>query len=309
MSKSWKIFAMVMVCLLVGVGGGVFLRQNQGMIFGERVVIRVGNVKAEMDYDLAAAIDYLAYKMEQNGATVLGITYSGELYPERFDEADVNVYVRGYIPFYDVRLDENSKNIYYMHRVQGFHKEELRGFDKYLFSQREVLSQMEKEVAAAYLEGGAVPHSRLEPSYEYDILYIFEEDKNGFYHFISSQFKAKVLSGMEFAALTNEEKETVLSKAKLVVYNMMVSEENDVADYDDEYVAYAVYDIMSYGRPLVTNRRQGLEERFSGTMWLYNNDFNSQAMAVMQALSLADTVRENAAAAARKQLLGEGSYK
>lgn len=292
-----KAAVLLLFGLCIGFLGHIAVeRQNE-----RTVAIRVGNVRAETDYDLWAAINYLSYQLERSGYKVLGTAYGGELYPEEFNRAGINVFVRGFLPFFDVRRNEAGKNLFYIHRADAFFKEELRRYDTYLFSIDKFYNKMKQDVAAVFFWGGGVPHERLEPQYEYDVLYIYEDDQGDFSGFLKNSLDAKTYGAVSFALLSSKEREDLFKRARVVLYNMMPEDED--ADFDENYVPYAVYDIMSYGRPLVTNRRLGLVNDFIGKVWLYGDGFESRVSALQDALGLTDDVRENIAGAARKKLL------
>ena len=299
MRKAGRLYLLLALMLLVGAGGGVALRLFSNWRISQTAVIRVGNERTMVDYDLQAAVNYLVYRLEQDGYTVVGTAYSGEMYPPKLNFAGLNVFVRGFLPFYDVRLNENGQNWFYLHRSGPFFKEELRHYDLYLFSQKNFYDEVKDKLAAVYWEGRAVPHKRLEPQYEYDVLYIFEDDKDGFEQMLKNSLKAKTYGAMAFAALSEAERETALKQARVVMYQMMPEKD---ADYDVFYVPYAVYDIMSYGRPVVTNRRQKLEQNFSGKVWFYDDETESKVRALQEVLRLTDEEREQLAMIAREEL-------
>lgn len=283
------------MALFIGWTGGYVTADGMGLKTDSRLVaFRIGNQRDVIDYDMLAAIRFLEYKFRQEGYKIAGYAYAGDMYPKELDAAGVNVFVRGFPNFYDLRMNPNSRNIYYMHRFAQFYAEELRNFDYYLSSQKKVLDAVDGRVRVDLLPGGFVPHERLIPgTYAYDVLYIYEFYNPVYDAFIRRYNNPKTYSGARFAALSDEEREEELKKAKLVVYEM-----GPVGEDDEIYVPYAAYDIISYGRPLLTNRKPNLDWYFGGDVWLFD-DVESMALATNQALNTADGIRERKAADAR----------
>lgn len=301
MKKGGKYLIFVLIALAAGFAVGAALRYLSNRQNAKTAAFRIGNEREMADYDLQAAVNYLAYRLEQEGYSVAGMAYGGEMYPPEFNSVGVNVFVRGFLPFYDARLNEKGKNVFYLHRAGDFYEEEMRHYDLYLLSQQRIYEQVKHKLPAELFSGGAVPHKRLEPQYENDVLYIFEDDSDNFSGLLKNSVKAETYGGMVFAALTEAEREAAFKRARVVMYHLMPEKAD--ADYDSHYVPYAAYDIISYGRPLVTNRRAGLEKDFAGKVWLYDSSSDSRIRALQEVLNLADEVREQLAGAAREKLL------
>lgn len=279
----------------IGVFGGYLLKPNGG------VVIRVGQRQNDVDYDLNSALDFLVYQLEKGGMKVAGRTYSGELYPEKFNEAAINIFVRGFKPFFDVRMGDEATDVFYVHRTPSFYREEMRHFDYYLTSQKSVFDTEKRNLPISYFGGGAVEHERLEPNYQTDILYIYEEENFELRDALLKRYAVKEYSGIEFMQLTQAEREKALMSARVVVYEML-SLQSSMADSDETYVPYAVYDIISYGRPLLTNYRAKLEEVFAGNVWLVSESLEQQYEQLDNVLKMSEEQREEKAGQAREQL-------
>ncbi len=301
MVKGGKVLFWVILAAALGFCIGLAGRFGMKLRDAKTAVIRVGNARTEVDYDLLAALNYMADHLEQAGYRVLGTAYNGEMYPEKFNQAGVNVFVRGFLPLYDVRMNDKAQNWFYLHRAGDFYEEEMRGYGLYLFSQREIYDEVRTELPAKLFESGAVWHKRLKPQYENDVLYIYEDDSNNFAGLLKQNLKAETYGAVQFAEMTSEEREAAFARARVVVYTMMPDGED--ADFDKYYVPFAVYDIMSYGRPLVTNRRAGLERDYAGKVWLYDDSMESFISALQAAFGIADGQREQLAAEAREKLL------
>jgi len=262
------------------------------------VVLRVSNSKKDVDYDLGAAMRYLEAEFKKAGFKVLGETYTGDLYNKKFDAAGINVYVRGYPPFYDLRMRMPGINIYYLHRFSYFYKEELRNFQYYLSSQKNIWAAMQGTLDVEILENGFLEHERLEPEKEYesDVVYIYEYYNEAYGAFLKYYMKALIYSGAAFERLGEERRKKVMKNTKLVVYDAGFSDKDD-----NNYVPYAVLDIISYGRPLLTNRRFPLELFMDKNVYLFN-DTETMMYQTHLALQESNEVREEKAKKARERL-------
>ena len=290
--------AVIVLAALIGFGAGTLAgKGREAPVDRKTVAFRIGAQKNVIDYDMLAAADYLDYLFRRAGYEVIGRSYAGDLYPERLDGAGVNVFVRGFVSFFDLRMNERSQNVYYMHRFSEFFEEELRGYGYCLSSQKRAQEAGNGTCPVMFLPGGFVPHERLEPDeYAYDVLYIYEYYDPDYDAFIQRYARPKVYGGAGFAKLSAEERAEELRKARLVVYDM-----SDAVQDDAGYVPYAAYDIISYGRPLLTDRKTRLEAETGGNAWLFGNPEEMKRLTA-EALNLPDGIREQKGAAARELL-------
>ncbi len=301
LSSIWRRVPKIAVIILATCFGfctGVqFGKGREIPIDPEVVAFRIGAQKRVVDYDMLAATDYLAYLFRRVGYKVPDYAYAGDLYPERLDGAGVNVFVRGFESFFDLRMNERSQNIYYMHRFSNFFEEELRGYDYCLSSQKRALKAGNGATSVTFQAGGFVPHERLEPNeYAYDVLYIYEYYDPDYDAFIQRYTRPKIYSGATFAGLSVKERAEELRKARLVVYDM-----SDAVQDDADYVPYAAYDIISYGRPLLTDHKTRLYNETDGNVWLAGNQDDMKRLTA-QALELTDDEREQRGAVARQRM-------
>lgn len=295
--RRLKLWVAALILAAGFITGFVLGNGRKSSIDDDLAVFRIGVEQKHIDYDLWAAIRFLEYLFREAGYKVGDYVYIGNLYPKWTDKAGVNVFIRGFVQFFDLRMNPQSRNVFYMHRFSEFYVEELRNYDGCLSSQKKSIEEAKKkgEVAADYLPGGAVPHPHLKPEggYEYDVLYIYEEYWPDYDAFIQRFHQPKIYSGQRFASISDSVREAELRKAKLVVYGM-----NAPGHDDEDYVPYAAYDIISYGRPLLTNRKTPLTEKFGGLVWQFDG-LEEMKSATVGALSVADDVRERQAGEAR----------
>lgn len=297
--RLWRVkLLFVLLFLVIGFGIGTYFTSSAKLFQNDKsVAIRVGTSQEHVDYDLLSAINFLKYALERNGYKVAGLTYSGNLYPKDLDNVGINVFVRGFAQFYDLRMHPEKIDIFYIHRNIDLYAEEFQNFDFYLFSQQKIMDISADKLDANFMPFGFVPHEILSPqSYDYDVLYIYEYYNPIYGSYMQHNHSIKIYSGSAFAALSEQERVDELKKAKVVVYEM-----GKIGRDDETYVPYAVFDIISYGRPLVTNRKFLLNTYFRNNTWLFD-DNESMILATNQALNSADAVREKKAARARTVL-------
>lgn len=243
-----------LICGIIGLGiiCGVGFRQWQR---AKTVAFRLSTPVAQADYDLIASINYLAYKFKQNGYRVLPWFEGGNFYFNESDEAGINVFIRGFSLFYDTRMNSKAIDVYYLPRVTSIYLEELRNYDYYLSSQKGLVTAMGNPQNMRYMGSGAVFHKLLKPDYKYDVLYIYEQKNEAYAQFLNSHYQTKIYGGFAFAKLDEKQRKKELESARLVVYEAG----NNPLD-DADYVPFAVYDIISYGRPILTNFNPHLEK-------------------------------------------------
>ena len=193
-------------CLfLIGLGCGAGVRR---FCDNRTVAIRVGQPKTLVDYDLMSSVNFISYHLEKQGYNVMGVSYAGDLYPASLNRAKHNIFVRAFEPFYDVRLRQDKKNIFYVERFVRQYAEEFVGYDEYLTSQKHIQHVMAPQVKIHYLPSGAVPHPLLKLDYQYDVLYIFETLNNSYADFLEYYIKnVKIYGGATFANLSDKERE------------------------------------------------------------------------------------------------------
>ena len=279
-----------LISYLITSAGGYKYSEN-------KAAFRLSIPQEIVDYDLQCALNYLKYQLNQNGIEVIGTSYYENLYPADLNTAGINFFIRGFHPFYDVRAAKNAIHINYVHRAVISYISEFQNYDLNLTSQKKFKDNLaSQKVKAQLFPVGYVKHEALLPNYAYDVLYIYEYNNSVFRSFIDNYKKSKSYGGAEFARLSTAEQKAELRKAKVVVYEM-----GPVGDDDADYVPYAVYDIISYGRPLITNRKQNLTDYFKNEVDLFTT-MEEMLIKTHNCLNLDDAVRENKAKIARDKL-------
>ena len=282
----------VLVSVILIIAVGVYLGEQKK----ELVAFRVGVEEKYVDHDLDMALNVLKDKFEKAGYRVGKITFSGNLYPKELDGAKINVFVRGFLPFYDKRFIDDAVNVFYIHRADMLVKQEFDRFDYYLSSQNSTLKKFKNKDVIDYFAVDNIEREHLVGGeYNCDVLYVYEYVSRLYKQFLQASPKNKIISGSSFYLLSEEERKSLLKGCKVVVYGKGV-----YGIDDDEYIPYALYDIMSYGRPIVTNYNEKLKELYDGIV-MFEDEYDMVG-ATIKALEMSDEEREKKALEYKKIL-------
>lgn len=267
------------------------------------VAIRVSVSLDKLDYDILAMLNVLEFGLEQEGKSVRGVAYKDDLYPLELDNVGTNVYVRSETVFFDKRFEKDERNVLLMHRFNNIFKEELVGFDDYLVTQKNAVNvDIARNNDTSFLEAGYVRHNILKGKYKLNVLYIYEVINNYFKAFLDSVGKGLSISGCDFAKLSLDERERLLSEAKVVVYEL-----GKYAKDDEDYISFAVYDIISYGRPLITNFKANLRDKFKMDIKTFK-DNDELIENTVNLLNMSNSARDGMALRAREVLYTQEPY-
>ena len=287
-------YIILVISFILGLAVGKFYQQYR---FNHSVAIRISSPEHEIDYDLKQAINFLSYQFEKEGFYIAGISDANDLYPARLDKAKINLFVRGFTPFYDVRAPKDRINIFYVERTDKQYNEEYTGYDAYWTNQHIIKEKLSPKLKVHYFQSGAKPRPLLTANDEYDVLYISEAYNPYYTQFLRAKYpNSKIYGSTDFGNLPLTDQQHELSKAKLVVYEMLPNSADD-----KDFVPFAVYDIIAYGRPCLTNFKAPLAQQFDNNVFMFRNDAELEKQ-TEHLLTMPDKVREQKAQTARKSL-------
>ena len=265
-----KIKVALILCgiLLLGLIVGYVWAVNTGKVLdNKKVAFRVELKKEDVDYDMKAMLSYLKCRYEKDGFKVADFAYAGDLYPKRLDNAGINVFVRGLAISLDKRINEDAYNIYLTSKFVGGHIEEFRNFDEYMTVQKGLMEAGKSAgLEMTYLEQGVCDIKKIDRNKATNIVYIFERNSAELSGVVSNFSNLEKYNAIEFAKLSEEEKEEVFKRAKVVIYIV----ENDFI-MDGHYLGFAIYDVLSYGVPVITNRQSSVYG-VDGLYYFYNKE-------------------------------------
>lgn len=294
MLNKKHLYTILFIIFILAIAAGKFYQQYR---LNHSVAIRIGMPENELDYDLKQSINFISYQIEKQGYNVVGKSYAGNLYPPHLNQAKINIFVRGFTPFYDVRISKDKTNIFYVERPTKLYQEEFVGYDAYWISQAILKKKLSSILNTLYIPSNAQPRPLLNLNEEYDILYIYEAYNPQYTQFLKEKYpKHKIYGGTDFGNLPFLEQHQELSKAKLVVYEMLQDSHEDI-----DFIPFAVYDIIAYGRPCLTNFKPSLTQKFGSNIYLFNTP-QEQAEKTFQILNMPNHIREQKAKDARASL-------
>lgn len=272
-----------------------FMAQKVTGLKQKNVAIRINLRKQLVDYNMFSAIEYLKFHYIKKGYKVHTL-FGGNLYNPVADAAEINVFIRGNGPFLDARINKDAKNLYFVLNSEHIFPEELNNFDEYLVNSNEFLSGLKVfKTDDIKLLFGSAYHELLAPEYEYDVLFISDSPNSKSTQYINLQYKFKAYTGTDFAQLSDKEKENELCHARLVIYeaNPYTFENN---------VGYAVLNIISYGRPVLTDYSQILKSTFKDDVETFES-FKEMSEKIDMLLNEDTSVLEEKAKRARLKLI------
>lgn len=265
-----------------------YLKQKITKWGKKKAAIRINLRRKLADYNMYAAIEYFKDKLYKKGYET-DILFGGELYNFVADDADINVFIRGNGPFLDARMNNKAKNLFFTLKSELVFPEEFNNYDGYLVNSQEFLEGLKAiKNNSAKLVFGSAMHEELTTFDEYDILFISDTDKIDVSNYINNNYSFKAYTGMEFVELNRQERENLLAQARLVVYmpNPYTFNNN---------IPYAVLDIVSYGRPVLTAYTKILYKTFGNSIEMYNtvNEMKTKTAELLSqnALTLKDKAK------------------
>jgi len=251
-----KIVLCIVVLMMSGVSflGGKYLKETrQFRVDDKKVAIRVEKRKNEINYSLGMILEFLECKLEKNGFKVYEPSFLGDLYPERLNDAGVNIFVRGKSVSLDKRYVDEAHNIYLVDEFNRGNFEELRNFDEYISTNPWLIKGAEhKGLKVQFLEYEPCGKKPKFKNKGKDIVYIYEGNNANIADRLYRDLGAKSYTSMKFYEMGKKKREEVFRDARVVVYDCL--EEVDI--YGGSYW-YALEDILSYGRKAVFNRNCG----------------------------------------------------
>lgn len=261
----------------------------------KNVTFRINLRKQDVDFNMYSAVDYLKQRFVEKGYEV-NVLFGGNLYNPVADKADINVFIRGNSPFLDARINKKAKNLYFVLNPEQMFQVELNNFDKYLVNSHEFSMHLKAlHYDNVKLVFGSASHDLLKPSDEYDVLLISDADDTSLAQNLDADYTLKAYTGKDFVKLGSKKAEEELAKARLVIY-----EPNPFTFHNN--VPYAVLNIVSYGRPVLTYYAKIIEDYFGDDIETFKDIYEMREK--IDKLLYEDALkREERAQKARQKLL------
>ncbi len=247
--RAFLFICLVLFIIILGYYGGKKYKEKLGFRYDDnKVAIRVEVPKDDIDYDLQASLNILKCKYEREGKKVY-FSYAGDMYPKELNNAKTNVFVRGYAPGVDKRVARGAHNVYFVHRFEQGYMEEFRNFDEYIATNVSFVEASNMfGISMSYLEPITCIKEKVLSKDSNGILYIYENYNKDFIFSIKKIGNVRIFDSNSYNSLNDEEKLKELQKAKVVVFDKIKDKKADATG-----VAYAVYELLGYGKDVITN--------------------------------------------------------
>ncbi len=192
--KAMKIILSVLTGILLILIIGLFAFKG-GVTKADlnKIALRIGELRQYRTMNRADMNTMMEKAFSRLGYNVVSST-EDNLYPSVSEDAGVNVYVRGYNKFTELRPNKKAVNILYIRDFDSLYPEELDAFDGIATSSHDFYNYvMSSGYAAAYIPeftDPAVFYPSVQESLTTDLLYVGDNDR--FSPAIDSALKAKL---------------------------------------------------------------------------------------------------------------------
>lgn len=192
--KTMKVILSVLTgILLVLIIGLLVFKGGTSRIDLNKMALRIGELRQYRTMDRADVNGAMEKAFTRLGYNVISST-EDNLYPSASEDAGVNVYVRGYNQFAELRPNKKAVNILYIRDFDSLYPEELDAYDGIATSSHDFYDYvMSSGYAAAYVPEFTDPsifYPSPRPELENDLLYVGDNDR--YSPVISAAIEAKL---------------------------------------------------------------------------------------------------------------------
>ena len=180
--KTMKIVLSVLTAILLALIVGLFvLKGNTTKADLNKLALRIGELRQYRTMNRADVNSAMERAFERIGYNVVAAT-EDNLYPSNSEDAGVNIYVRGYNPFNELKPNKKAVSVVYLRDFDSLYPEELDAFDGIATSSRDFYDYViGAGYAAAYVPEFTDP-SVFYPSprenLTHDLLYVSDNDRH-----------------------------------------------------------------------------------------------------------------------------------
>ena len=179
--KTMKIILSVLTGILLVLIIGLFtIKDGVRNTDLNKMALRIGELRPYRTMNKADIYGYMEKAFARLGYNVISST-EDNLYPSALEDAGVNIYVRGYNQFNQVRPNKKAVNIIYIRDFDSLYPEELNAYDGIATSSHDFYDYvMSNGYAAAYVPEFSDPsvfYPSPRPELEDDLLYVGDNDR------------------------------------------------------------------------------------------------------------------------------------
>lgn len=173
LSVLTAVLLVLIVCLFAFKGGASRVDLN-------KLALRIGELRQYRTMNRADINGIMERAFSRVGYNVVSST-EDNLYPSTSEDAGVNIYVRGYNPFNELKTNKKGVNVVYIRDFDALLPEELDAYDGIATSSRDFYNYvMSAGYAGVYLPEFTDPsvfYPAPKPELERDLLYVSDNDR------------------------------------------------------------------------------------------------------------------------------------
>ena len=267
------VLLVLIVCLFAFKGDG-------GRVDLNKLALRIGELRQYRTMNRADVNGAMERAFSRVGYNVASST-EDNLYPTSSDDAGVNIYVRGYNPFNELKTNKKAVNVVYIRDFDSLQPEELDAYDGIATSSREFYNYiMSTGYAGVYLPEFTDPsvfYPSNKPELERDLLYVGDNERHSpaiatvlstdlpveiFGRFWQGNIDDKYIKG-EF--IHDNDLKSYFSSAKINLVN--VSERESLVGI----IPSRVYDIAASKGFMIAPYNKEIEAVFGDAIPMYKN--------------------------------------
>ncbi|MCM1324673.1 MAG: glycosyltransferase [Acetobacter sp.] len=149
--KNMKIVLSILTVILLALIAFLFVSKGTAKANLNKVALRIGELRQYRTMNRADVNNYMEKSFARVGYDVVSST-EDNLYPSMAEDAGVNIYVRGYNPFSELKTNKKAVNIVYLRDFDSLYEEEMKAYDGIATSSRDFYNYvMGAGYAAAFL--------------------------------------------------------------------------------------------------------------------------------------------------------------
>lgn len=179
--KSMKIVLSILTLILLALIAFLFVSKGSVKANLNKAAIRIGELRQYRTMNRADVNNYIERAFSRVGYDVVSVT-EDNLYPSTAADAGVNIYIRGYNPFNEIKTNSKAVNIVYIRDFDSMYEEELKAYDGIATSSRDfydyVLGAGYAAVYLPELTDPSVFYPAPRENLERDLLYVGDNDRH-----------------------------------------------------------------------------------------------------------------------------------
>lgn len=279
--KAMKIVLSVLTVILLLLIVGLFVfKGGSSRADLNKLALRIGELRQYRTMNRADVNGAMEKAFERVGYNVVSLT-EDNLYPATAEDAGVNIYVRGYNPYNELKPNKNAVNVVYIRDYDSLYPDELNSFDGVATSSRDFYNHlMSTGFAAVYLPEFTDPsvfYPAPREDLARDLLYVGDNDR--YSTAIATAFEAKLpveIFGRFWAGnvedsyikgeyIHDNDLGAYFSSAKINLVNVLAHES------ELGIIPSRVYDIAASKGFMIAPYNKGIEEVFGDAIPMYKN--------------------------------------